>query len=46
MAQHLSEVGVTAADIPFLVEELVTYQSFPLGLMNPRKVGATPPKFT
>ncbi len=40
MPQRLSEVGLTAADIPGLVDELMTYQSFPLGLMNPRDVGA------
>ena len=38
MPQRLSEVGITAADIPGLVDELMTYQSFPLGLMNPREV--------
>jgi alcohol dehydrogenase len=40
MPQRLSEVGLTAADIPILVDELMTYQSFPLGLMNPRDVSA------
>jgi alcohol dehydrogenase len=41
MPQRLSEVGIAAADIPGLVEELLNYQSFPLNLMNPREVGAT-----
>ncbi len=40
MPQRLSEVGVSDADIPYLVDELMTYQSFPLALMNPREVGA------
>jgi alcohol dehydrogenase class IV len=40
MPQRLSEVGITAADIPYLVEELITYQSFPIAFMNPREVGS------
>ena len=40
MPQRLTEVGITAGDVPFLVDELITYQSFPLALMNPREVGA------
>ena len=35
-----TDVGITAGDVPFLVDELITYQSFPLALMNPREVGA------
>jgi alcohol dehydrogenase class IV len=40
MPQRLSEVGITEADVPHLVEELVTLQAFPIALMNPRDVGA------
>ncbi len=40
MPQHLSEVGLTEADIPHLVEELVSLQAFPIAFMNPREVGA------
>lgn len=40
MPQTLSEVGVTEADIPELVDELMTYQSFPIAFMNPRDVSA------
>ena len=36
--QKLSDVGITEADIPQLVEELMTYQTFPIGLQNPRDV--------
>jgi len=39
MPQRLSEVGLTEADIPHLVDELITYQAFPIALMNPREVG-------
>jgi alcohol dehydrogenase class IV len=38
--RHLSEVGVTAADVPWLVDELMTFQAFPISFMNPRAVGA------
>jgi 1,3-propanediol dehydrogenase len=40
MPQTLTEVGVTEADIPELVDELMTYQSFPIAFMNPRDVSA------
>jgi alcohol dehydrogenase class IV len=40
MPQRLSEVGLTEADVPHLVEELVTLQVFPITLMNPRDIGA------
>ncbi|MFH1833658.1 MAG: iron-containing alcohol dehydrogenase [bacterium] len=39
LPQRLSEVGVTEADIPDLVDELITLQAFPIALMNPRDVG-------
>jgi 1,3-propanediol dehydrogenase len=38
--QRLSYVGVTAADVPWLVDELMTFQAFPIAFMNPRAVGA------
>ncbi|MFH0915511.1 MAG: iron-containing alcohol dehydrogenase [bacterium] len=40
MPQRLAEVGLTAADVPDLVDELMTLQAFPLAFMNPREVGA------
>jgi alcohol dehydrogenase class IV len=39
MPQNLSDVGLTEADIPDLVEELMALQTFPIGFMNPREVG-------
>jgi alcohol dehydrogenase class IV len=38
--QRLSEVGVIEADIPDLVDELMTFQAVPMALQNPRDVGA------
>ncbi len=40
MPQRLSDVGLTEADIPHLVEELMTLQTLPIAFMNPREVGA------
>ena len=40
MPQHLSDVGLTEADVPHLVDELVALQGFPISFMNPREVGA------
>jgi alcohol dehydrogenase class IV len=37
--QRLSDVGITEADIPYLVEEFMTFQSASADLMNPRDVG-------
>jgi 1,3-propanediol dehydrogenase len=37
--QRLSEVGVIEADIPNLVDELMTFQAIPMALQNPRDVG-------
>lgn len=39
MPQRLGEVGVTAADIPALVEELMALHPFPMTYMNARDVG-------
>jgi alcohol dehydrogenase class IV len=33
-------VGLGEADIPHLVDELVTLQGAPIAFMNPREVGA------
>jgi alcohol dehydrogenase len=38
MPQHLSEIRITEADIPYLVEELMTYQAAQIAAMNPRDV--------
>jgi alcohol dehydrogenase class IV len=40
MPQRLSDVGLGEADIPHLVDELVTLQGAPIAFMNPREVGA------
>ncbi len=40
MPQTLGDVGLTEADIPRLVEELMTYQAFPIAFMNPREADA------
>jgi alcohol dehydrogenase class IV len=37
--QRLSEVGVIEADIPDLVDELMTFQAVPMAMQNPRDVG-------
>jgi alcohol dehydrogenase class IV len=37
--QRLSEVGITEADIPGMVEELMSFQAIPMALQNPREVG-------
>ncbi|MFH0915483.1 MAG: iron-containing alcohol dehydrogenase [bacterium] len=37
--QRLSEVGITEADIPGFVDELMTFQAVPMAFMNPREVG-------
>lgn len=39
MPQTLGEVGVTEPDVPELVDELMTYQAFPISFMNPRETG-------
>jgi alcohol dehydrogenase class IV len=39
MPQRLADVGITEADVPDLVEELITLQAFPIAFMNPRDVG-------
>jgi alcohol dehydrogenase class IV len=36
--QRLGEVGIGEGDIEFMVDELLTYQSFVIQLMNPRDV--------
>jgi alcohol dehydrogenase len=38
MPQTLHEVGLTKDDIPWLVDELMTFQAFPISFMNPRDV--------
>jgi alcohol dehydrogenase class IV len=40
MPQRLADVGLTDADVPHLVDELVALQGFPIAFMNPREVGA------
>jgi alcohol dehydrogenase len=37
--QRLGEVGITEADIPGLVDELMTFQAVPMAIQNPREVG-------
>jgi alcohol dehydrogenase class IV len=37
--QRLGEFGVVEADIPNLVDELMTFQAIPMVLQNPREVG-------
>ena len=38
MPQTLRDVGLGKDDIPWLVDELLTFQAFPIQLMNPRNV--------
>lgn len=40
MPQTLGDVGLAEADIPELVDELMTYQAFPIAFMNPREADA------
>lgn len=39
MPHRLRQVGITEADIPGLVDELMTFQAVPMALQNPREVG-------
>jgi alcohol dehydrogenase class IV len=38
--RHLSDVGITEADIPYLVDEFMTFQAASADFMNPREVGS------